>query len=128
MSVDFDSFVFDPGILNLDPARDFIAKIPTGIDTKETLLAAVGSALRFPEYFGGNWDALSDLLRDLSWIKYRRVILLHQEVPRLDRQTLSTYLAILGDAVKNWKPHDDHELVVVFPRDAREIIAGITNT
>lgn len=34
---------------------------------KSSLLAAVGHALRFPDYYGGNWDALDECLADLSW-------------------------------------------------------------
>ncbi len=35
---------------------------------KADLLAQVAESLRFPPDFGGNWDALLDSLRDLSWI------------------------------------------------------------
>jgi len=35
---------------------------------KADFLALVAEALRFPPGFGGNWDALLDSLRDLSWI------------------------------------------------------------
>lgn len=34
---------------------------------KEQALARIARALDFPEWFGGNWDALSDCLADLSW-------------------------------------------------------------
>jgi RNAse (barnase) inhibitor barstar len=34
---------------------------------KETFLKKTARALRFPEYFGMNWDALSDCLTDMSW-------------------------------------------------------------
>lgn len=34
---------------------------------KERLLAALGQALRFPDYYGDNWDALEECLADLSW-------------------------------------------------------------
>lgn len=37
-------------------------------DDKDALLAAISAALRFPPGFGGNWDALSDSLGDLSWL------------------------------------------------------------
>jgi len=34
---------------------------------KASLLAALGQALNFPGYYGGNWDALDECLADLSW-------------------------------------------------------------
>ena len=34
---------------------------------KDEFLATVAGALRFPAGFGGNWDALADCLKDLSW-------------------------------------------------------------
>lgn len=38
-----------------------------GCTDKEQALARIAHALDFPEWFGGNWDALSDCLADLSW-------------------------------------------------------------
>jgi len=34
---------------------------------RERLLQNIAKALDFPEWFGGNWDALEDCLADLSW-------------------------------------------------------------
>lgn len=34
------------------------------------------NAFRFPEYFGWNWDALSDCLRDLNWYPADRYLIL----------------------------------------------------
>lgn len=35
--------------------------------SKGALLAALAQAIGAPEWFGNNWDALSDALGDLSW-------------------------------------------------------------
>lgn len=35
---------------------------------KRALLNAFARGFRFPETFGGNWDALADCLQDLSWL------------------------------------------------------------
>lgn len=39
-----------------------------GVAGKEALLDRIAGALRFPAWFGRNWDALEDCLADLSWI------------------------------------------------------------
>ena len=44
------------------------AELPRGIQNKGALLNAVSDALCFPDYFGGNWDALEECIRDLSWL------------------------------------------------------------
>jgi RNAse (barnase) inhibitor barstar len=36
------------------------------IRSKDDLLRAVAAAMRFPDYFGMNWDAVVDCLRDLA--------------------------------------------------------------
>ena len=35
---------------------------------KDEMLTAVGRTLRFPEWFGHNWDALADCLLDMGWL------------------------------------------------------------
>lgn len=39
----------------------------SGCSDKQAALARIARALEFPDWFGGNWDALTDCLRDLSW-------------------------------------------------------------
>lgn len=39
-----------------------------GVRSKAALMRRCGDALRVPEWFGGNWDALADVLVDLSWL------------------------------------------------------------
>jgi RNAse (barnase) inhibitor barstar len=38
-----------------------------GARDKDEMLAAIGKALGFPEWFGHNWDALNDCLLDMGW-------------------------------------------------------------
>ena len=46
------------------------------VSDKEELLGRFASALAFPQWFGGNWDALEDCLTDLSWRPADRRVLL----------------------------------------------------
>ncbi|MGW8506106.1 barstar family protein [Streptomyces sp. CLCI03] len=39
-----------------------------GVRGKAELMRRCGDALRLPEWVGGNWDALADAMRDLSWL------------------------------------------------------------
>jgi len=48
----------------------------TRVSDKERLLGQFASALAFPQWFGGNWDALEDCLTDLSWRPADRHVLL----------------------------------------------------
>ena len=38
----------------------------------------IAQALEFPQWFGGNWDALEDCLTDLSWSKAAGHVLLFE--------------------------------------------------
>jgi len=46
------------------------------IDASRDPIAAIAKALAFPEWFGGNWDALEDSLCDLSWRPSKSHVLL----------------------------------------------------
>ena len=39
----------------------------SGARGKDAMLERIAGALAFPDWFGGNWDALEDCLIDLSW-------------------------------------------------------------
>ena len=39
------------------------------VEAQEQLFDSVARALAFPDWFGHNWDALEDVLGDLSWRK-----------------------------------------------------------
>ena len=80
--------------------------------------------LRLPEGFGANWDALFDVLCDLSWIAQRRIVLEHESLPKLPPLELEKYLRVLRDSEESWQgDSDDRELIVRIPGETEE---GIT--
>jgi len=76
-----------------------------GCNGKATLLLRVATALDFPTSFGRNWDALSDSLRDLSWMPGQGYAVLFQgagDMRAADEGDFDTLLDILDDAVQDW--------------------------
>ena len=73
---------------------------------KEQLLNHVATALRFPEHFGHNWDALEECLTDLEWVDAEGYVLYYDHIdPFLAAQPeqFATLVEILRDAVQSWK-------------------------
>lgn len=112
-------FLFTDGNVQQIPGRGYVAHVPSGIYDRHGLFSALKAELQFPSYFGDNWDALADCLRDLSWISEHRVIIWHDELPRMDDQSLRIYLSVLLESIKDWKEGEAHELVVIFPPDSQ---------
>jgi RNAse (barnase) inhibitor barstar len=77
---------------------DLVVGLPSSLGTKAELLEALRLALALPDYFGRNWDALDEVLRDLNWIRERDVILVHADLPlqRGDEKHLETYWRVLS--------------------------------
>jgi RNAse (barnase) inhibitor barstar len=100
----------------------FVAHVPGCIRSREELFAALASTLCFPNYFGHNWDALSDCLSDFSWIDSKSIYLIHDELPTLERNDLKIYIQLLSDSVSKWGPDDPHRLYVVFPSRDRAAV------
>jgi hypothetical protein len=91
-------------------------KVPMDIGTKIELLELLGDRLRFPDYYGVNWDAFEECLRDLSWLPERDIVICHLDLPLAgDEASLQTYLHILSDAIAKWTDASPHRLTVIFP-------------
>lgn len=104
-----------------------IADVPAAIRTKADLLSALAKSLHLPDYFGENWDALEECLRDLSWLEQRRVVILHHDMPLLEAVSLRTYLDILRNAIVSWN-NAHHEVVVVFPPEVKRDVMRVLET
>ena len=58
-----------PDPAELEAAGVRVAAIDgTAVESKQDLMSALSEALELPDYFGGNWDALDEVLRDLAWL------------------------------------------------------------
>jgi RNAse (barnase) inhibitor barstar len=112
--------IFSSGPLSYEDDNTFVAHLPA-ITGLEELFRELNEKLLFPSYFGFNWSALSDLLRDLSWIKKQRVLLIHDMIPKLSTAELTTYMDILKEAIDSWKEGEAHSFDVVFPGYAKKI-------
>ncbi|MGX2031882.1 barstar family protein [Methylocaldum gracile] len=134
------TFAFIESPESLCGQEDYVLRIPAGIRSKADLLTAFAHAGHFPDYFGGNWDALLDCLRDFSWINNRRVVVVHSDLPLCDNPAeCRIYLDILQTVLVDWSenakaptaesppewPYIDHELRVIFPPQVRDVVASL---
>ena len=80
-----------------------------GCTDKDALLARMAEALATPDGQGRNWDALSDQLRDLSWLPARGYVLLLPHAAELrdaDEASFDTLLDLLDEATVGWQESD----------------------
>jgi len=76
------------------------------VEDKQTFLNQAGQALAFPAYYGRNWDAFEEMVRDLSWLKAAGYVVLYDELYRFaDSQAdeWQTALSILKHACAFWQ-------------------------
>jgi hypothetical protein len=72
-----------------------------GLD-KAAFLAALAAAVGAPEYFGGNWDALADVLQDLSWADAPAWELLLRGTAALSGEDAAIAADIYADTARYW--------------------------
>lgn len=80
-----------------------------GCHDKRTLLVRMAAQLDFPRTFGGNWDALVDCLRDLSWLQANGYALFFSDADglRSDAETdFDTLLEMLDESSQFWATQD----------------------
>lgn len=75
------------------------------ITNKSALLTVVAQAFQFPDYFGRNWDALNDMLTDLSWLPAAGYVIVWDQAHELQNsspQDWSTAVEIFQDMAAFW--------------------------
>ena len=73
---------------------------------KADLLAGLARELKFPAWFGHNWDALADCLDDLGWLRASGYLLLLENPAAMSNAAPKDFalaLDILADAARKWR-------------------------
>lgn len=85
---------------------------------KDDLLTALAVALKLPEWFGHNWDALADCLCDLSWKPapgYLVIIEGHDGLRAAHPGDFDTLIEIFAEAADYWREKDIPFWTVLTP-------------
>ena len=90
-------------------------RLPAARD-KNSFLNAIAKALRFPDYFGHNWDAFYDCLLDLKHDEGAGTLLVLRDASgfaRAEPEEFAAAVDTLADAADYWKGENKQLLVVV---------------
>jgi hypothetical protein len=96
------------------------------LTTKTQFIETSARALRFPSYFGHNWDAFEESLNDLSWAPAQGYLLVFDSAGHFaeaEPDAFAVALEILRESVRRW-----HELgipLVVLLRGAGKAADGV---
>lgn len=95
---------------------------------KDAALDRIAAALRFPHWFGGNWDALADCLNDLSWLPSTGYVIVldhSQDWHAADTLGFEVLLEIANDAANGWADIAvPFWMLIPLPRARLEGLAG----
>ena len=124
------------GLVFLDDPTDFrdpsaiLVRLPPGIRSKEKLLAVFADKLRFPKYFGWNWDAFEECLKDLSWLPAdQRVAIVHRDLPfGAGGKNREIYLNILASALAQLATTPARPLQIIWPAALRDQVSPTANS
>ena len=73
---------------------------------KEDFLEHLSEAMKFPDWFGGNWDALADCLRDLSWIEGKGFVVILEKSKHFcsgHHHEFDEAIDVLKEAASYWR-------------------------
>ena len=79
------------------------------IRDKQSFLQKVAEVMRFPDYFGYNWDALEECITDLDWCPAARYILIYdypEAFSKAEPEQWKIAYDILRSAVEYWQEID----------------------
>ncbi|GHD94591.1 barstar family protein [Streptomyces naganishii] len=85
---------------------NFVASVDgAGTHSADDVFQKFWDAFRLPDYFGWNWPALHDCLRDLGWLPCDQYLLVLSGVDRLlpdDQEDRLRLFRIISEAGRKW--------------------------
>jgi RNAse (barnase) inhibitor barstar len=111
-------------------------------DTRAGFFTAIARELRFPDYFGHNWDAVYDCLTDFNWLPaagYGIVLDGYGALATAQPEQWQIALKVLGEASAFWRAtkrpmyvllygsEADAPDVVVLPTECLPVIRGVAD-
>ncbi|MBO4317334.1 MAG: barstar family protein [Mailhella sp.] len=94
-----------------------------GPKSKEDLIAQIYSAFEPKTEAGRNWDALDEVLCDLSWIKQKDIMIVNAGLENLPEKDVRVYADILANASGHWKGRKKHRFFLVLPESMKDLFA-----
>jgi len=96
-----------PVLVEVAAARQFaVFRVSlAGCTGSGEMLARLGEQLAFPDWYGQNWDALTDCLTDFSWRAAEGYVLVLEELGDFRAagdDDFDTLIEILSDASASW--------------------------
>jgi len=92
------------------------------VSDKASFLRETATAMRFPDYFGQNWDAFYDCLCDLGVQGGQGLALVFSDLSRFASNQPDEFEKAIGamdDAVSYWKGVDTRLLILIGLNDPR---------
>ncbi len=93
-------------------ARQLVAVDLTGCTDKTALMQRFAETLSLPDAFGRNWDALTDVLRDLPEDAHGIVVLVHGAAAL--RDAAPTDHAVLQDILAEWQSEHGEQAATAY--------------
>jgi hypothetical protein len=118
-----------PGIVFFDEVEGFRAahaqmvQVPAGVTDKRRLMGVYADALKLPDYFGFDWEALEECLRDRLEAE-QQLLVVHKDLPLVgaaDEQ--QAYVRLLQDLADGESPA---RFTAVFPEAVRAQVLELT--
>lgn len=92
-----------------DVARDFAGTVVqisvSKVENDKELFVLLAQALKFPGYFGHNWDAVDECLADIQWLPAAGCVLVCTEADSAWSRcptTLGKLISVWLGAARNW--------------------------